>query len=263
MFFDTATKPGAERSVPRKNRDRAVAIGGSLAMHVVLLAAFFGGATGDIISGGGAADGGDTVFEISLTGPDGEPAPSGGSPDQAKLDALFRRTMVEQSAFIATTEQPRAPSRLSALFETAEPGPGEARDTDAPRRAPTSDDGGKSAPADARRTATPRGAADTRQPGEAASPAASTGALWGQIEPCWRRMPNTSDTPVSLEVTINARGLIAAPPKIIRPTDAPLSPRRLVAESRALAALSACVPYRTLGSSGDKAFVVDFKTLNR
>jgi hypothetical protein len=64
---------------------------------------------------------------------------------------------------------------------------------------------------------------------------------------------------VSLEIEVNERGQIAVPPKIIRPDLGAPDERRLVAEARALAAVTACVPYHgDVLASAQRSFRVDF-----
>lgn len=80
-----------------------------------------------------------------------------------------------------------------------------------------------------------------------AGASASSGGLWGRIEPCWRTSANRSKVPVTLEVAIDGSGNLSKPPRILRDA-AGNDERQLAAEAAALAALSACLP------RGDVAF---------
>jgi hypothetical protein len=81
----------------------------------------------------------------------------------------------------------------------------------------------------------------TRGAGSAAD--SSSGSLWGQVKPCWSRLPDRSTVPVTLEVILNDEGRLALPPRIIRPSNAAPDQQRLIAEARALTAIASCVPY--------------------
>ena len=56
--------------------------------------------------------------------------------------------------------------------------------------------------------------------------------------------------PVTLDVALNDHGLVALPPTIIRPSTAAPDEARLIAEARALASITACAFYHTLGLPG-------------
>jgi len=71
---------------------------------------------------------------------------------------------------------------------------------------------------------------------------ASSGQLWGRVEPCWRDLGSGVRVPVTLEVEFDRAGRLSKPPKILRPDLAPVNEARLRAEGRALAALAACLP---------------------
>lgn len=72
--------------------------------------------------------------------------------------------------------------------------------------------------------------------------AASTGALWGAIEPCWRNLGFRGQVPVTIEVSLDGRGGLKGPPKVVRSASALLGEPRLKSEANALSALAACVP---------------------
>jgi hypothetical protein len=92
------------------------------------------------------------------------------------------------------------------------------------------------------------GSGDERLPqadagdGQTGKPVATGGGgLWGVVAPCWESMAHKAAVPVTLDITLDARGRVTSPPTIIRPQGANLTEGRLRAESLALAALSACL----------------------
>lgn len=71
---------------------------------------------------------------------------------------------------------------------------------------------------------------------------ASTGSLWGAIEPCWQNLAFRGQVAVTIDVALNARGRLQGPPQVVRSASALLSEPRLKSEANALAALAACMP---------------------
>ena len=70
------------------------------------------------------------------------------------------------------------------------------------------------------------------------------------------------DVPVALEITLNASGRLALPPKILRPTNAAADEARLFAEAKAISAVAACGPYTSPGLVvGGGVFRVEFKPI--
>ena len=57
---------------------------------------------------------------------------------------------------------------------------------------------------------------------------------------------------ITLIVTLDAHGRMTNAPKIIRPSSGLPAERRLISESRALAAVTACGPYRVVGPAGSR-----------
>ena len=55
---------------------------------------------------------------------------------------------------------------------------------------------------------------------------------------------------MTLEVTLDSKGSLAGPPRILRPEGGRPDEARLVAEAQALAAIQACLPYRAVGGAG-------------
>jgi len=75
-----------------------------------------------------------------------------------------------------------------------------------------------------------------------ASASPSIGALWGQIEPCWRSQAGTSQVSVVLVISTNAQGRLRKPPRTLRNDHERADETRLAAEARAIASLTACRP---------------------
>ena len=245
----------------RRQRERATASAASLLIHAVILVFVTASLGGAVVSGGAGAPGGDVAaVYVSLSGLKG-----GGQPKEAhstaELLALFHKVREQQSPIDTAKPQPQPKTDLEKLFNAIDR---EHARKDAPaKRAGNSntDRGGSGASATGAKTPAPdkqgRSAAAKNADGPGA--AASTGALWGQIAPCWNRMPGVSTVPVTLEIKLNGRGLIAVPPRILRPGAAAPDERRLLAEARALAAVTACVPYHGVDMGGAKGvFRVDF-----
>ncbi len=74
------------------------------------------------------------------------------------------------------------------------------------------------------------------------SNSASTGALWGAIEPCWRNLGFRGQVAATIEVAVDGKSGLRGPPKVMRGAAALLSEPRLKSEANALAALAACMP---------------------
>lgn len=84
--------------------------------------------------------------------------------------------------------------------------------------------------------------------------AGSSGDLWGAVQPCWRKLGAGLSVPVALEVSLDSKGQIAVPPKIIRngtPNEAVL-----LAEAKVLSALRQCLPKN--GNFGGKVHLLQF-----
>lgn len=247
-------------------RRRIGAWAASILFHILLFIAFFVSLKGAAVSGGEGTDAGvPQAYWVSLSGLRGG-GPRAADPSQAALDALFLRVRAQQAQIPTNPDQPVAKQSLDKLFDVID----KQRPARDPSKGPDNpgsgdgqqDKGGSGASADGEKSKSQdalgheKGQKQTRGPGDAAS----TGSgLWGQIAPCWGRLPQVSAVPVTLEVTLNAKGLIAAPPKIVRPDATAPSEARLISEARALAALSACVPYHaeSLATKGS-TFTVDF-----
>lgn len=250
--FDRMDAPVVRRS---KKRTRAIAIVAAMIVHVVLFVAAFSTAGGGPISGGGGVrNADDGAITVSLAGYKIPRSEQNEIQSAEQFAALFAKTRASQADFAieASPRQSQPHSDLDQLFKELDREHSATGKQDAGRS--TFDKGGQGSAADANaRQASERKGGDIRNAKNGETGAdASTGSLWGQIEPCWRKMPNISTVPVSLEVTIDPSGRISIPPKILRPQTAPLDERRLISEARALAALTACTPYHGAGASSGK-----------
>ncbi len=263
MVSSQIATPPSRQSL-RRRRARRVGLGVSAALHLILFGLFFLSARGAMVSGGaGQTEPTPPAIWISLEGAPGA-ARSAATPSQDQLDLLLRRVMAEQASALPQQDHPAVHASLSQLMaelqreqaarDPAEGGAGEGGAGKVDRGGAADAGAAQAQPA---RTGAPRSPAQASGPGAAAS----SGALWGQVEPCWRKLPGVSALPVSLEVTLTAKGIIGAPPHVLRPSDATPDTPRLIAEARAIAALTACTPYHGAGKRDPVAGVyrVDFQ----
>ena len=217
----------------------------AVAMHGLLFLLLVATAKGSMFTGGNV--GGDSsavdVVPVSLAGTPGERAAA--PKPEGELQQLLTQLRTDSS--LVQVEPPktdRKPStRLDDLFAELDKAHADQSGSGGNAK---EDRGGKGAGADKRASADQT--RETKQPTEksasASGGAASSGKLWGQIEPCWSKLPDRSAVPVTLEIALSPNGLIAKPPKIIRPSAEAPTENRLLSEARALEAVRACVPYR-------------------
>ena len=207
------------------------------------------------MSGGGETGGTpeQSAITISLAGIKGSRQAQPQQSD-AQLQLLYRKVLSERAEVYASDKrQPRQQASLAKLFDAIEH-----EHSGAGGQGSTGHDQGADSPA-GKPDAKARNAARAPQPQDGPGATASSGDLWGEIEPCWRRLPDQSRVRVTLDIELDDSGRIARPPTIVRPTDAAPNETRLIAEARALAAITACVPYHSealLG--GRRGFRVDF-----
>ena len=257
------TTPFDDSRTGRRNR-RLLAAGGAISLHLVLLCAFMSSNPGGIL----AADGGAAQTEvvepyvvISLSGlrrqDSVNPAASQPVQETATLAAMMARMRQAQPEVVIASAPTPQKSSLSALFDAIQR---ERSARDAASGQSNHDDGGRGADSHAP-DVKPR---DKMGPHSLAQNAvkasAGAGGLWGFLEPCWRKLPGRSTVSVSLEVTLNSRGTISTPPRIVRPSNTPPDEARLVAEARAIEALSHCLPYQGPEVASGAPIVVEFFT---
>jgi hypothetical protein len=179
-------------------------------------------------------------------------------PDTARLALLYHQVLAQESELTTDDATPRRHASLQALFDAIEREHGGGDAADGAGRAREGRDRDFTDRSQRARLAALDAEYAHAGPAQGRGDAASTGPLWGQIKPCWDRLPDRSTVDVTLVVSLNARGMIATPPTILRPTPAPPDQRRLISEARALAALAACVPYQTVDFAGPHRFRIEF-----
>lgn len=218
---------------------RAGALGASVALHLLFALAIFATASGTMPSGSSDPFGEGEAIEVSMSGWEGAASGSPGvqvprtDTSASKLDLLTRRLRATQSDLVVTDAGPaRAQGNLSALLQAI-----------GNTRAPGRQGDGGAVSGDRREHGNDPSSAQSSRSG-APVPRDGAAGLWGQVEPCWRRLPRRSPVPVTLEVRLNAEGRLAGPPVIVRPATGNPGEQRLLAEAQAVAALQACLPYR-------------------
>jgi hypothetical protein len=175
------------------------------------------------------------------------------SPAEA-LNALFLKIRAQQLTGIAAQDKqkPQPQSDLDRLFDVVD------RQSEKGGGQSDTDQGGAGSSATGQKDAPQKRGANHQPVRPGAGTSASSGDLWGQIKPCWDRLPPVSTVPVTLVVALDEHGRIVTPPKIIRAGGA-VDERRLISEARALAAITACVPYNdAAGPGGPRSFKVEF-----
>lgn len=196
-------------------------------LHGLFALAFLATASGTLPRGAADPFGEGEAIEVSLTGAGGAVAARAAAPGAQPaepLETLARRLRAEQSDRVAIEREPLRPSGgLSPLMKAL----GQFRPA------------GKPGPAARPVTAARAGLA---------SPDDGSAGLLGQVTPCWRRLAPAGATPVTLEVDLDSRGRLSAPPRLLRPAGARPDEPRLLAEAAALAAIQACLPWRQAGA---------------
>jgi len=226
----------------RTGRQAAIAAVSAL-FHVGLFLVAFSRASGQLVSAGDAGGGPvGPVFAVSLVPDPARKSAETPTPEQALASSPFKLRPTprpdgiplaqahRRSAFAALAERLSSPRPTAATPEQRFPADRAQRQgsyTPDDRR--LSDARSRKAPADQDADGSARGGA-------------STGALWGAIEPCWRNLDFKGQVPVTIDLTLNGKGGFRGPPRIVRSDAALLSEARLKSESNALAALAACLP---------------------
>ncbi len=245
----------------RSHRARSWALVGSALFHAGVLVALFGSASGDVIAG---AEGGGSlgpVFQVALVAPPPRAAAGAPAPSDAGLRPLLARLEAHSEARPVVQTPANSPA-LSQMFERLRdrtPSP------PAPKVSPpleAESDRKEAAPSAPQtmakevssKAATGRAAASESRLGEALG--GSSGALAGRIEPCLRGRAS-GPIPVLLEVSLDSRGGLSVPPKILRAPGADPTEARLRAEAQALSSLAACLPRGDLRLGG-KTYQLEF-----
>lgn len=228
-----------ERARPHRSRKRRdiglfwlSAIG-----HLALGVALFGTLSGGGIRGAPEAFGEGDALQVSLGGDEGAAA---GQVSQAadqtqmtEIEALAARLRnVAPDGLVLERPGERPRSSLSDLFGALGAGAGQGQTGE-----------GKTASGQGGAAADQQRAMASRQGDQ--GDASSAGSLWGQIEPCWRRLSPPANGPaVTLEISLNGQGALSRPPRIVRSSGGAPQESQLLAEARALSAIQACLPYK-------------------
>lgn len=218
----------------RSRLTRIGAITASALLHVAVAFVVLSVAAGSPVSGGGEPLGADgPVFEVQLM-PRSAPPPSAAASDPGltPLLAKLRDAPPEKAILVSQGAKSRP---MAALFDRLHQKDEAEEETQAPS-AKTSDRVQESDPSRGKPLSVERPVPGPPVSGD------STGALWGRIEPCWRKGSYHSQLPVTLEVSLDGRGELSRPPRILRAGDAKPDERRLASEERAIASLAACLP---------------------
>jgi hypothetical protein len=236
-----ALKRSSQGGSWRRNGGAAAA---SLAGHLLAVLLLLGGAAGDLVPSGasignGASGADEPSMTVTLVDPADQPSSDASSSDAAKATAasvsqlLARLAVTAPSVAVTPASRPERTSLDEILGEDRSDGTGKGKGQ-----------------ARAEQTSGGRGASPPQAGPSHSGATASSGGLFGQIEPCWRRQPGVSRARVKLELILSGDGRLAAPPKIIRTADMVLDERQFSAEARALNALKECLPLRRGAATG-------------
>lgn len=237
--FTTTNDQLLKARAPRiSRRDRVLALVLGVSLHSIILAAILLTGSAALLRGAQMRLGDGEAVEVTLSGWEGAAARARHGADapptpQSQLDKLLDRLRAANSP-LYVTEQDRPPpgGSLASLFDPPSALAGKGTVGAGKDAAGRQQDGGVRA-----------STALSSLVGDGASGDSGGGGLWRQIEPCWSRLPLRSAVPVTLEVSLNGAGRLAKPPRILRPSVGRPDEQRLVAEARALQAISACLPY--------------------
>ncbi|MFT4252063.1 MAG: hypothetical protein QM608_06235 [Caulobacter sp.] len=254
----------ASNARPSRNRARrdTLAIAASVGLHALLLQAIFGLPGGELAAaGGGEAEAPvEPYVALELSGRVGAEQPDAAQTQSAQIAQLLAKLRQTDPAVAIPVPQDQPHASARSLLEAVEHARSERSRGDASglgQGKGQRDDGGQGAGRD-REGQTAKPSAGPRSSAAINGKGAGAGGLFGFVEPCWQKLPGRSIVAVKLEVTLDSRGLIASPPKILRPDNAPPSNARLIAEARAIAALSGCLPYTGAGGFAGHPQAVDF-----
>ena len=206
-------------------RRRAIAVAGSLLLHLVFILALLPHAPEGLLAGGsgGSSSGagtGETYTPVDLYA---------AVPASAVMTAI--RASADKGADALDAPIPAVKPKDDVLQPALANTP-QLSTLDTPLPSPTDD--------------TLRPALTTAAMGGAGQAGTTSGAgddLWKAIAPCWERIAGPDTLPVVLKVTFGADGALAKPPEIVRADAAAITPESLRSESLALAALAQCGAY--------------------
>jgi len=198
---------------------------------LIVMALIASGANGaDLLSGDGLGD--VEAMEVSLVGAQIETTPTLSPVADPAAELLARLGAVDSQALSSRQDAPPPPPERVSLDELL-------NDTAAAKGTPNGRTEG------AERTREGVKAAKGEQVGgaqRARGGAAGRGGLWSVIEPCWRRQQLPPSAHARLVVRLDLMGRLASPPRIVRDGATRLDQDQMLSETRALDALTACLP---------------------
>ena len=211
-------------SSKKVNQRRALAIAGSLGLHVLLVLALALSTTSHLSNLNLKGDSASDVEGINVRLVDlHDSAKAGASAAQLPAPQLQRVNdflkMTAPSMTVANNDA--KPNPVKSLTDALGQNPFEQKATSAP------------APKSSAETHVKVSDTDNK----------TNNDLWKAIAPCWNRIADKQTLPVTLEVSFSPLGNLAKPPVIQRNPSAVISNQVLRAESQAIAALSQCGPY--------------------
>lgn len=221
-----------------------MAWGCALTLHAVFAFVLLGTLAGRSIQGVDDPFGEGEAIQVSLSGREGATSTAASTaaadaPEASSLEALADRLQRVESDLFAEEQKPApSSSSLADLFGSTGATSGKGR------QGAGADASGKDASGGQRE----RTDQASRQ-GDGGD-AQSAGDLWGQVEPCWRALPQRSTAVVTLEVTLNDKGRLATKPRLVRNSIGQLDEAHLVAEAAALMAIQACLPSKARALPG-------------
>jgi hypothetical protein len=242
-----SSRLGQPLSSHARKRRRLSAVSVSIALHAAFILSLVISSGGALLTGGSlVGDVGDAeVVPVALAGAPGEASRK--STPEDDLQKLLTKLRSDDSSVVVEPPKPdvKPNTKLDKLFDPLDRAHANSSGDPGSGGRAKQDKGGKGSSANGAATADERSKADPSRAKPDVNPgkAASSGSLWGQIERCWRKLPDRSTVPVTLEIALSPEGLIATPPKIIRPNAEAPSEKRLISEARALEAVRSCVPY--------------------
>jgi hypothetical protein len=227
----------------RKRIGRGAALAASVVFHAAVFVVAFSGAAGELVSAGDAGGGPvGPVLAVSLvrlhalTDAQEIEAAAELRPQFIKLRATAATDGIPVPNGTTSSQFAALADRLSARDQPASPPNGRfTADRVQPQGAYVTDEE-RASNARNRKART-----DTGTDGETSN-SASTGSLWGAIEPCWRNLGFRGQSAVTIELILDGKGGFGGPPTVVRNTTALLNEPRLKSEANALAALAACMP---------------------
>lgn len=231
-----------DRQARYKSRTAAASL--AVLLHVGVVLAVLATSSGTLPHGASDPFGEGEAISVSLAGREGAAGerPSAETRDPPaetdRMDQMAQRLRAERSDLFASEAEPSRPrGSLTALFQSIGRLSAPGRQGDSDRTAGRTNTRGDAAlTTSASREGAP-------------SPADGSRGLWGQVEPCWRKLAPKAAVPVTLKVTLDDFGRLAAPPKILRPPIGRPDEQRLLSEALALQAIQACLPYRVESSA--------------